>query len=211
LTVDFVLSGSAQAGTDYAPVTTPVTFPAGASRIEVTITPLTDAANEMGETVHLAASGPGILTGPYVATVTLTHPTPVAGFYTVTPCRLADTRAADGPEGGPPLSAGGAGGAGATRVFTAGGLCGIPAEATALSVNVTVVNPQAAGFLTLYPAGTARPTTASLNFTAGQVRTNNAIVPLASPSPGMPPGLAVYYGGATGTADVVLDVNGYFR
>ncbi len=59
LTVDLVLSGSAQAGTDYAPVATPVTFPAGSSRIEVTITPVTDGANEPGETVHLAASGSG--------------------------------------------------------------------------------------------------------------------------------------------------------
>ncbi|HEV7519267.1 MAG TPA: hypothetical protein VGR07_23505, partial [Thermoanaerobaculia bacterium] len=202
LTVDLVLSGSAQPGSDYAPMTTPVTFPAGASRIQVTITPANDAAGEAAETVHLAAADPSILSGPYVATVTLTNPLPVAGFYTVSPCRLADTRQAAGPEGGPPLAAG------ATRVFTVGGLCGIPAEATAISVNVTVVNPGAAGFFTLYPPGAPRPLVAALNFQAGQVRTNNAIVPLA----GMPPGLAVFYGGAaSATADVVLDVNGYFR
>jgi acetyl esterase/lipase len=202
LTVDLVLSGSAQPGTDYAPVATPVTFPAGASRIQVTISPLNDAAGEMAETVHLAAAGPAILSGPYVATVTLTNPLPVAGFYTLPPCRLADTRQAAGPQGGPPLAAG------ATRVFTVGGVCGVPAEATAISVNLTVANPGAAGFLTLYPPGVPRPQTSVINFRAGQVRGNNAIVPVA----GMPPGLAVFYSGAAAsTVDVILDVNGYFR
>jgi hypothetical protein len=87
------------------------------------------------------------------------------------------------------------------------GVCGIPAEATAVSLNVTVVNPGAAGFLTLYPPGVPRPITSTINFQPGQVRGNNAILPLA----GMPPGLAVYYGAASGTVDVILDVNGYFR
>jgi acetyl esterase/lipase len=201
LTVDLVLSGSAQPGTDYAPVATPVTFPANASRIQVTITPENDGAGEAAETVHLAAADPAILSGPYVATVTLTNPLPLTGFYAVPPCRLADTRLAAGPGGGPPLAAG------ATRVFTLGGVCGIPAEATAVSLNVTVVNPGAAGFLTLYPPGVPRPITSTLNFQPGQARGNNALLPLA----GMPPGLAVYYGAASGTVDVILDVNGYFR
>lgn len=202
LTIGIVLSGTAQAGTDYAAVPSTVTFPANASRVVVTITPLSGAPGGMAKTVHLAADDPAVLSGPYVATVTLAEPLPVAGFYTVPPCRLADTRQAAGPSGGPAL------GANTERVFTVGGVCGIPNEATALSANITVVNPGAAGFLTLYPPGTARPLTAALNFQAGQVRTNNAIVPLA----GTPPGLAVFYGGAAGTtADVVIDVNGYFR
>jgi acetyl esterase/lipase len=201
LTVDLILSGTAQEGTDYATVTTPVTFPANASRVVVTIDPLSDSSNEAAETVHLAASGPAILAGPYVATVTLIEQVPVAGYYTVLPCRIVDTRQGAGPQGGPALAAG------SSRVFTVGGFCGIPSDASTVSLNVTVVGPAAAGFLTLYPAGAPRPTAAALNFTAGQVRTNNSIVPLS----GMPPGLSIYYGAATGQADVILDVNGYFR
>jgi len=198
LTVDLVFSGSAQAGTDYAPVSTPVTFAAGASRLQVTITPLADGT-EPTETLHVAAADATVLSGPYVATVTL-YPS-LAGFYTVPPCRLVDTRQANGPEGGPPLAAG------ASRVFPVAGACGIPAEATAVSLNVTVVNPQADGFLTLYPDGVSRPLASTLNFRAGQVRANNAILPLG----GSPASLAVFYGAASGTADVLVDVNGYFR
>jgi hypothetical protein len=199
LTVDLVLSGSAEEGTDYAWITTPVTFAAGASRVQVTITPLADTPGEPMETVHLAASGTAILAGPYVPTVTLAPS--LAGFYTVTPCRLVDTRQAAGPQGGPALAAG------SSRVFTVAGSCGVPAEATAVSLNVTVANPGASGFFTLYAAGTQRPMTSTLSFQAGQVRGNNAIVSLA----GAPPGLAVFYSAGGGTADVILDVNGYFR
>jgi acetyl esterase/lipase len=195
LSVAIARSGTAQDGVDYTHVASPVSFPANASRIQLTITPLSDAAAEPTETVHLAAADPAVLSGPYVATVTLTDAAAVNGFYTVPPCRLADTR-----QTGSPLAAG------TSRTFTVGGLCGIPAEATAVSVNVTVVNPTAGGFLTLYPPDLPRPTAAAVNFSAGQVRTNNAIVALSSMAD-----LAAYYGAASGTTDVVLDVNGYFR
>jgi hypothetical protein len=123
------------------------------------------------------------------------------GYFTVSPCRLADTRGATGPQGGPALAAG------ASRTFTVGGLCGIPPEATAVAVSVTAVQPTTAGFLTLYQAGGSRPATSSINFSAGQVRSNEAIVRIT----GAPLGLTIFYGAATGTTNVVLDINGFFR
>jgi hypothetical protein len=48
----------------------------------------------------------------------------------MTPCRLVDTRAASGPLGGPGLKAG------KTRTFVLTGVCGVPASAKALSVNL---------------------------------------------------------------------------
>ena len=55
-----------------------------------------------------------------------------SAFYTVTPCRIVDTRNANGPFGGPALPAM------ATRDFSMRGNCGISSTARAVSLNVTV-------------------------------------------------------------------------
>jgi uncharacterized repeat protein (TIGR03803 family) len=128
-----------------------------------------------------------------------TTPTPTA-FFSVTPCRLVDTRNANGPLGGPALAAG------ASRTFVLAGNCNIPPTATALAVNVAVTSPTATGNLTLYPGGIARPVTSTINYNIGGTRANNAIVRLG------PAGdLVVYCGQGSGTAQMVLDVNGYFQ
>ena len=44
-----------------------------------------------------------------------------------------------------------------------------------------------------------------MNYVAGQTRANNGIVPLSADGK-----LSVYCGQASGTAHVILDVNGYF-
>ena len=96
--------------------------------------------------------------------------------------------------------------AGKSRTFALFSRCGIPASASAVSVNVTVTQPSAPGHLRLYPAGTALPLTSSLNYAAGETRANNAIVRLSAAGE-----LAVYCGQPTGSAHVILDVNGYFE
>jgi uncharacterized repeat protein (TIGR01451 family) len=121
-------------------------------------------------------------------------------FHTVTPCRVADTRSAVAPTGGPALSAG------TTRAFRLVGACGIPATAWSVSVNATVTGPIAPGNLRLFPEGTPVPSSSSLNFGAGQTRANSAVVLLG------PAGdLSVFDGQATGTTHFLLDVNGYFE
>jgi ELWxxDGT repeat protein len=88
-------------------------------------------------------------------------------FYTVTPCRLVDTRTSGGPlTGNDPVT------------FDAAGLCGIPETAQALAVNVTAVDPSLPGDLTLFRATTFAPDTSSLSFTPGRIRSNNATVRL---------------------------------
>ena len=123
-----------------------------------------------------------------------------AAFYTVAPCRLADTRDPPGSFGGPALSAG------ATRTLPVGGSCAIPASAKAVSVNVTVTGSTASGHLTLYPAGGSLPPSSTINYRSGQTRANNAILALG-------PGAAVSVscGQTSGTVHVILDVNGYFE
>jgi hypothetical protein len=125
---------------------------------------------------------------------------PGLGFYTVAPCRLVDTRNAAGPLGGPALQAG------AVRTFVVSGVCGIPSSARALSVNVTVTQSTAGAYLSLLPGDqTILPVASTINFAAGQTRSNNAIVQLAFDGSG---GLNVY---SLVGAHFILDVNGYFE
>jgi hypothetical protein len=133
-------------------------------------------------------------------TATLTPtPTPPFGFYTVAPCRVADTRDPVGPFGGPPLQAG------ATRSFTMTGRCSLPQNATAVSVNITVASPTTPGYLTVFPLGSARPLASTLNYATNQIRANNAIVPLGTGG-----AISIFCAQSSGTTDLIIDVNGYF-
>ncbi len=128
-------------------------------------------------------------------------PPSAASYYTLAPCRLVDTRNPGGPLGGPAIAGS------ARRNFTLAGVCGIPAGAKAISVNLTVTGPAAAGNLKLFPGNGIAPMASILNFSAGQTRANNAIVLLATDASGV---LAVQ-NGSTGSLHFVLDVNGYFQ
>jgi hypothetical protein len=123
-----------------------------------------------------------------------------SAFYTLTPCRVADTRNPNGPLGGPALAAGG------DRAFSAAGVCGIPSTARALSANVTVTEGTAAGDLRLYAAGAVQPPTSSINYRAGQTRANSAKIPLGAGG-----GFAVHSDQSSGSVQVIIDVNGYFQ
>lgn len=124
-------------------------------------------------------------------------------FVPMTPCRLLDTRPAPDNVGTRDTALG------STEVFaTAGrgtvGNCTIPAEATALSMNVAVINPTAASFLTVYPADAPRPVSANLNWVARQAPTPNAVTAGLS-ADGR---LALF--NLAGTVDVAVDVVGYY-
>jgi len=125
-----------------------------------------------------------------------------ANFFTVTPCRVVDTRLPNGPFGGPALQ-----GSGARRLFAVAGQCGTPSSATAVAVNVTVVAPSGPGNLRLGPASFAAPTS-TINFSVGQTRANNAVVGLTGYPLG---GLWVETNILPGTTHFVLDVTGYFQ
>ncbi|MBL8115796.1 MAG: DUF11 domain-containing protein [Acidobacteria bacterium] len=123
-------------------------------------------------------------------------------LYTLVPCRLVDTRGAVGPYGGPALSAN------QTRTFALSGNCGIPADAVALSLNLTVLNATTGGEIVLAPAGISTPGTSASSFRAGSTRANNTLMPVN----GQPLGsLSVTAKIPSGTVEVVIDVNGYFK
>lgn len=126
-------------------------------------------------------------------------PTNASSFVGITPCRMVDTRPGQGFSGayGPPALTSSA------RDFVLAGRCGVPANAVAVSLNFTVVLPNGDGFLATFPTAGQVPTVSTLNFRAGQVLANAAIVPLGTGG-----AITVFSSGAT--TDLLIDVNGYF-
>ncbi len=123
---------------------------------------------------------------------------PPLQLMTVTPCRVIDTRGGAGPLGGPSI----AGGTSRT-IPVPSSSCGVPPNAAAYSLNITVVPKGGTlGYLTVWPAGQPQPLVSTLNSLNGAVRANAAIVPAGT-------GGAIN-AFATDTADVIIDINGYF-
>ncbi|PYQ66714.1 MAG: hypothetical protein DMF54_06825, partial [Acidobacteria bacterium] len=121
-------------------------------------------------------------------------------FYTVTPCRLVDTRDPVDANGGPAIEAG------SQRVFSIAGRCGVPPTARAAALNVTLTGSTTPGFVTLFESGILEPDTLSVAYRAGQTRANNAII-------GLDPfgRLTVKVTQPSGYVHFILDVNGYFQ
>lgn len=88
------------------------------------------------------------------------------------------------------------------EVPVAGGSTGVPGNAEAVSLNVTVTQPTGSGYLTVYPCGAARPGTSNVNFTAGQTIANALVVGVGSG------GKVCFY--ASTTTHVVVDYSGFF-
>ena len=133
-----------------------------------------------------------------------TAPPPVAtSFHTAVPCRILDTRNANGPLGGPALVAG------VRRDFVLTGTCGIPASAISISVNVTVTQPSTAGTLVAFPVELAQPSLATtLAFRAGTTRANNAVLLVARDGSG-----AVAFSNdlPSGSVHLIVDANGWWE
>jgi hypothetical protein len=119
-------------------------------------------------------------------------------FYPAAPCRVADTRAPVGTFGGPAMSGG------RSRDFPVPlSSCGIPATASAYSLNVTAIpDTSFLGYLTAWPTGASQPLVSALNSWTGRVVANAAIVPV-----GINESISVF---VTDPTDVVLDIDGYF-
>src|SRR5271157_5105213 len=119
-------------------------------------------------------------------------------FYPLTPCRVADTRNPDGWLGGPYLQ----GGHDRDFPILDATSCNIPSGAQAYSLNFTAVPRGPLGYLTVWPAGQARPLVSTLNAPTGTVTANAAIVPGGDGGD-----ISVY---PTNDTDLVIDINGYF-
>ena len=114
-----------------------------------------------------------------------------SAYTALAPTRLLDTRT-DGKTLGP---------GGSLSLNVTGG--SVPADATAVALNVTVTDTTADSFLTVYPAGDARPLASNLNWVAQETVPNLVIVPVGAG------GQVTFYNDA-GYTDVVVDLQGYF-
>ncbi len=119
--------------------------------------------------------------------------TPGRGVYhPLTPARILDTRQGSGPLAG-----------GSTITVPVAGVGAVPADGVyAAVINVTATNTTAPSYLTIYPAGIPQPLASSLNWTAGQTVPNLVEVAVG-------PGGQVKVFNAAGSADVIIDVEGY--
>lgn len=156
-----------------------------------------------GAWVAFASPEPDLVAGDHNGiTDAFLHATPFPGrdLFTVPPCRILDTRQAGQ---GPALTSG------LKRTVTAHGSCGLPETARAVVVNVTVVQPSAAGYLTFHAGDVAPEATSTITFDAGQLRSNNAVLPLSFDGRRL---LAVTpFVEGNGTVHVIVDVSGYFE
>jgi hypothetical protein len=117
------------------------------------------------------------------------------------PTRALDTRPAPfGPIGVPTAAPIGAKG---VLNLTLATKYGIPADATAVQLNVTTLNATTETFLTLYPAGAPRPNASTMNPDVGRTQFNGAVIPLGA-------GGAVSIYNHLGSVNVLIDVTGYF-
>ena len=108
----------------------------------------------------------------------------------VTPARFYDSRAGDGPRPD-----------GSVTAITVLGRPGYPTDSTAVTLNVTAVDAQIAGFMTVFPCGTPVPTASNLNFAAHQTIANAVFARVGSNGQ-----VCVY---VSGSAGLLVDVNGF--
>ncbi len=179
------------------PTSSTLNFPAGDDRANAVTVALSSAG-----TLSITYAAP--TAGPSAQVIF-----DVTGFFSVdangatyrplVPARILDTRASIGIAG--------ALGSHVAQSFPVRGAGGVPAEATAVTGNLTVTAQQSLGFLYIGPEQVDNPTSSTLNFPAGDDRANAVTVALS------PDGrLWVTYAAPTlgPSAQVIFDVTGYF-
>ena len=120
---------------------------------------------------------------------------PGTTYVPIVPVRLVDTRTS--PAG--PLATG------VTRTFAVAGAAGIPANAVAITGNLTAVSPTTAGWISLTTGPSVAPTTSALNVPAGDTRANGVTMTLGADGR-----LAAVFNGGSGKTHLIIDVTGYF-
>ncbi|MBS1877474.1 MAG: hypothetical protein JSU00_29955 [Acidobacteria bacterium] len=121
-------------------------------------------------------------------------------YYSMTPCRVLDTRTTQGKTGlfGPP----GLLGYVSRDVPMLSSTCNIPATAQAYALNVTALPSGYLGFVSMWPTGQSYPGTSTLNSWDGNVVANAAVIPAGNNG-----SITVVAGDPT---ELILDINGYF-
>ncbi len=122
------------------------------------------------------------------------------GFSSLTPARVLDSRPGPGNTGGytSPWTTG------TIRTVNVGSHGGVPPDADAVVLNVTVADTTGSSYLSVWPTGQSQPTASSLNWVAAEVIPNAVTVKLGSSGQ-----ISVFNN--SGNADVIVDVAGYYK
>lgn len=133
-----------------------------------------------------------------------TAPLAATSYFTVTPCRVYDTRGEVIPLVG-----------WHEHTIQIEGVCGVPPEASQVALNLTIILPDEEGALAAHAEDAAIPASAVVVFLAGQTRANSAIVELSGAGAinvmaHMPPNPLPILPVPSFT-DLVVDVVGYFQ
>jgi hypothetical protein len=139
--------------------------------------------------------GVAAIAGGGVLMAAPSDPQSALSFHTVNTTRLLDTRPATqvGTRSTP---------LGLQETFDLA-IAGLPDDATTVSINVTVVDGTEGSFLTIFPKGTTRPTTSTINWNDAAAVANTATVPLGTDDT-----VSIY--NLKGTVNVVIDLLGYY-
>jgi hypothetical protein len=118
------------------------------------------------------------------------------GFTPMSPVRLLDSRNGTGGYHTPWSQD-------ETRSLAVAGVGGVPANADAVVLNLTVTNPTVSSYVTAWPAGSGLPNASNINFTAGQTIANLVTVQVGA-------GGAIDLFNLFGRTDLIADVVGYY-
>lgn len=168
----------------------------GSGNIEVNFSQtITGLACETTYSFFIAASGPDTMVA--ASTRSFTTAKCPSNYFTVTPCRVVDTRI------GPPLDSQ------VEYEIQVAGNCDVPFSAKAVAANITAASPTGHGHLTIWPQDLPRRLVSAINYSPNQTRANNAIITLSTNGSGaikLEPIVT-----DSGTVHFILDVMGYFE
>ena len=119
-----------------------------------------------------------------------------SGFYPIQPNRIMDSRKGIGTLQ-VKISEG------ETRSLLVAGTPGIPTNAPAVSLNITVTAPTKESFLTVWPHGSSKPVASSLNYAKGQTIANSVVVGVGADG-------YIDLNNSFGSVDIIVDVTGWF-
>ena len=169
-------------------------IPGRAMRIVVSVCALLAAGLVYDGSTQASAQKP--VAAPAVTASAGETPTAPGTYVPLTPARIMDTRSDLGARPATP------GGIVKLHVLGQGGLP--DSGVSAVVLNVTVVGPTAAGYLTVYPDQPKPPVVSNLNFSVNETVPNLVVVPVAAN------GDVDFYNGAHGTTGLLADVSGYY-
>jgi hypothetical protein len=193
--------GTALDGVDYTAVDETVSWADGEAGDKTVMVPVIDNTSVEGSrSFAVGLSSPSVVSiADGAATVTITD-NDVVAITSLDPSRFVDTRAV-GATFDDLFEAEGKRAAGSEYRVMIADRGGVPANATAVVINVTAVAPEATGFVTVHPCVTPLPNVSALNYTAGVNIANEIVAPLSDTGE-----VCIFTSGA---AHIIVEVVGF--